>query len=548
MENNELIEDAIIIEDSQNEMTEETENWYDSESEKEVERISKLDDDENISEDIQLTKKEVKAIAKWQKKYVKSYARNKDKLELKDWLYRELYNDLKEEYEEKEILKMRDEIIENIESYESNKKEIENYSENGLSPSDWLADKVTDMATVTGNQMSISYLDEINNILESGNKKMSETILTKAGNINQNPSLDGFLAEQKHVNSFNLEATELRMDGIEARVLEPKEGQTYTKNSMDVGIYENNKLVKRYQMKYGRTAKDTLKMIKKGNYNNQRIVVPAEQLEEIKKSLPNKTIVSEIEHNGIKGKSLTKGKIKDIQKRIQDGDFNVSKEDWSHVESKKVVKGLAKNVATAGMLGMATSVGYNVVKSIFSNEKIETEKVVEDAIKTGATSGVTVAATGGLTVAVKKGMIPILKKNTSVGFLGGIAYAGIENMKMLYKMATGEYSFKDGIDKMGETTASIMGGTFASGMATVGNWMLPIVKGVTMFTNPVSAIIGGTVAYMAGSAVAKTVYNGVKKVVGGVVRGVCSAVKAVGSAVWSGMKSVGSFIDGLFGW
>lgn len=95
----------------------------------------------------------------------------------------------------------------------------------------------------------------------------------------------------------------------------------------DTGKYQN------YQLKFGKDAKATIELIERGNYNNQRIVVPSEQLEEVqayfKQKGSSKTISDHIEAWGAEGKSFTKEEMKALQEKAQgqgiDPEF-----DWSH--------------------------------------------------------------------------------------------------------------------------------------------------------------------------------------------------------------------------
>lgn len=101
---------------------------------------------------------------------------------------------------------------------------------------------------------------------------MIHVVTNLNGGISQNMNLDGFIAEQHHVNSFNMNA---KLDGSNyiAEVLTPEAGQKYVKNSFDVVIRDNNrKIVHQYQMKYGASSQRTIEMIRDGNYHNQRIV------------------------------------------------------------------------------------------------------------------------------------------------------------------------------------------------------------------------------------------------------------------------------------
>lgn len=147
---------------------------------------------------------------------------------------------------------------------------------------------------------------------------MHEAITTKGSGYtipNQNPNLDGFIAEQYHVNSFNMEAA-AQGSGLRAEVQPLKPGETYTKNGFDVVIKDaNGNRIHQYQMKYGATAEDTISMLKAGKYNNQIIVVPEEQVEAVQKAFPNKTVTSTIGAGDVKSKPLTKEQAKNYRNR-----------------------------------------------------------------------------------------------------------------------------------------------------------------------------------------------------------------------------------------
>ena len=132
---------------------------------------------------------------------------------------------------------------------------------------------------------------------------------------------------------------------------------------------------------------------------------------------------------------------------------------------------------------------------------------------------------GAVVVAARNGWIGALR-NTPAGRIAGIVHVGMENAKVLYKLAKGEMNGDEALDAMGATTSSAVGGL--AGAA----------KGValgTTFAGPVGAFVGGVVGGMAGSKIGQAVYEGGKaivktaaKVVSTVVEGAVDAGKAVG--------------------
>ena len=113
-------------------------------------------------------------------------------------------------------------------------------------------------------------------------------------------------------------------------------------------------------------------------------------------------------------------------------------------------------------------------------------------------------------------------------------------------MVAGDLSFKEGIEKMEQTTVSTVAGIAASGKgmaigAAVGSVCGPV--GVV-----VGGFVGGTVGYMAGSKVGETVVKGVQKirnkcydVISSLTEKVYDKTISVVSNLCSGIKSLLSF-------
>lgn len=78
-------------------------------------------------------------------------------------------------------------------------------------------------------------------------------------------------------------------------------------------------------------------------------------------------------------------------------------------------------------------------------------------------------------------MIP---KGTPAGTIANISYVAIEDVKVLGKMATGELTMKEGIEKLEQTTVSTAAGLVAMGKgAAIGAaiWVLCLVQQVQQF-------------------------------------------------------------------
>ena len=368
----------------------------------------------------------------------------------------------------------------------------------GRSKESWFASTVLQSTSQMSAQESAKYLQNLDDAVKNANTAMHEAITTKGSGYtipSQNPNLDGFIAEQHHVNSFNMDAA-AKGSGLRAEVQPLKPGETYTKNGFDVVIKDaNGNRIHQYQMKYGATAEDTIRMLKSGNYNNQTIVVPEEQVEAVQKAFPNKTVTSTIGDGEVKSKPLTKEQAKELQEQAQKGNFMDA--DWNDYVSKDIALGIGKQTGYACLQGAAVGAGMAIATKVWNGEPIDGEEVVETAIVSGADFGIKTATAGALKAASEKGILKVIPKGTKGSTFANIAFVAIENVKVLGKVATGELTAKEGIDAMQQTTGACVAGLAASAKgtaigATIGSVLGPVGTAVGGF-------IGGTIGYMAES-------------------------------------------------
>jgi ribosomal protein S8 len=473
------------------------------------------------------------------KRFLNSYRNKEDSITDREWLKNQFKMELPE-LSDSEVEKLSEECFEQIETFDKNLKSINHTIENGGTKEGWFSKKVQEASIGQSINEYGNYLSSIDNSIKNANAQMLRVVTNMDGSINQNMNLDGFMAEQHHVNSFNMNS-KLNGSNYKAEVLVPKAGETYGKNSFDVVIRDNNgKIVHQYQMKYGATAQDTIRMIKNGNYNNQRIVVPPEQLDEVRKGVPSKTIVSSIGGTDLVNTAsnpLRKDEAKKNQLDVQKEGI-IRKEDWNHFKTKELTVSIAKNASVAGVQAAIITTGFDMARRAISGEKFDADETIELAIRTGTDAGIKAAATGAVKVGVEKGIVSVIPKGTPVGVIANVVCVGIENVKILSKVATGDLTMTQALDRMGRTTTSMVygigwGATSSLIGAAALAW-IPIVGPV------IGGFVGGMVGYMAGSKFGEAVYNTGKKIVS-------TAKKAV-SRVWEGVKSAGrSLKRAIFG-
>lgn len=500
------------------------------------EEIYKFDFSEKV-----LSEEEAKGVSKIQREFLESYVAFKDKMPVEEWLPQELQKQLPEKTSE-EIEEMSTEIISSLKVTEDMKVSQQKAIAAGRSKDSWFASTILQSTSQMSAQESARYLQSLDDAVKNANAAMHETITTKGSGYitpSMNPNLDGFIAEQHHVNSFNMNAA-AKGSGLRAEVQPLKPGETYTKNGFDVIIKDaSGKRIHQYQMKYGATAEDTIRMINSGNYNNQTLVVPEEQVAAVQEAFPNKTVTSTIGDGDVSSKPLTKEQAKELQEKAQTG--NLMDADWNDYVAKDIAIGIGKQTGYACLQGAAVGGGMAIATKVWNGEPIDGEEVIETAIVSGADFGVKTATAGALKAASEKGVLKVIPKGTKGSTFANIAFVAIENVKVLGRVATGELTAKEGLDAMEQTTASCVAGIAVSTKgaaigATIGSVLGPVGTAVGGF-------IGGTIGYIAGSKVAQTVVKGKQKVRDKAVE----VVKSVGSAIVSGAKSIAQGFASLFG-
>lgn len=488
-----------------------------------------------------LSEEEAKGVSKIQREFLESYAASKDKMSVEEWLRQELQKQLPEKTSE-EIEEMSTEIITSLKVTEDMKVSQQKAIAAGRSKDSWFASTILQSTSQMSAQESARYLQILDDAIKNANAAMHETITTKGSGYitpSMNPNLDGFIAEQHHVNSFNMNAA-VKGSGLRAEVQPLKPGDTYTKNGFDVIIKDaSGKRIHQYQMKYGATAEDTIRMIDSGNYNNQTLVVPEEQVAAVQEAFPNKTVTSTIGDGDVSSKPLTKEQAKELQEKAQTGNFMDA--DWNDYVAKDIAIGIGKQAGYACLQGAAVGAGMAIATKVWNGESIDGEEVIETAIVSGADFGVKTATAGALKAASEKGVLKVIPKGTKGSTFANIAFVAIENVKVLGKVATGELTAKEGLDVMEQTTVSCVAGIAASTKgAAIGATIGSVLGSVG---TAVGGFIGGTLGYMAGSKVAQTIVKGAQKVRDKAVE----VVKSVGSAIVSGAKSIVRGFASLFG-
>lgn len=474
--------------------------------------------------------------------FVQSYEQHKTTMPVNEWLVVEFkrYPDIWRD--EADIQQSASEVIGTITQANEAKVSLYAHTDSGRSEASWVAQQMETGAKTHGVLEVGQYAGRIETALEQANVDMARTVLTQDGHISQALNLDGFLAEQHHVDTFNLDAV-AKGSEYRAKVLAP-EGAPYGKSSMDIGIYDaKGKLVRRYQAKYGADADATQNLWDNGDYRGQRKLVPSDQVDQ----LDNAT--DKLSHEGIESKPLSKQEAKALQEKAQ-LDKQIKKYEWNDVSRIEISKNIGKQ-ALAGAAFVACLHGARIMgRRLWNSLTNQTNQPLSEdlkeffvsSVKSGANTGVQVAVSGGLVVAVKSGWLGAALKNTPVGKVAAIAYVGLENIKVLYKLGIGEISGPQALDAMGKVTTSLSASLIA------GAWGMAQGAAIgTAIGGPVGAvvgsIVGGIAAGMIGSSVAELAYEGGKEI----LSTAGSFIKSSVGVAASGLRTVGRVLN-PFSW
>lgn len=461
-------------------------------------------------------------------KFIKSYGEKAPDLDDRAWLKARFMEELPS-MDEETAERLASETVAAVQEYDENLSSIHRAAAKGTSTEKWLANQIAKASAGVAVAQHGEYLKQINTALANANEQMLRTVTTNSGEVSQCFNLDGFIAEQHHVNSFNANAA-LSKSKFFAQVKVPEAGETYGKNSFDIVILDATKSkatpVHQYQVKYGADAKATIQLLREHGdvtkYSNQQILVPPEQLEEVRKAFPGKTIISEIGGTdvvSVKSSPLTKAEAKELQLKVQQ-DGSIPKTDWNSFQTKDLALQIGKNAGMVGLQAAVITTGFSLAEQAIRGDGIDVDESVFLALKTGTDAGIKAAAAGALKVGVEKGIVRIIPPATPMGVIVNIACVGIENIKILMKVASGEITMSQAMEQMGRTTcAMVFGlgwGAAGAGIGAAALSWIPIVGPI------VGGFVGGVVGYMAGSKVGETIHKGFTAI----KRGVATACKA----------------------
>lgn len=485
-----------------------------------------------IAEDVFQSEGNAEKVAGVISNFIRSYEKHKPTNEqMQEWLTAEFKNYPTVWKSDEEIQSVASEIISTIKISNKKKESLQEHLDQGKPQASWLANEIEKGASAAGVANVGNYANGIDQALGTANQKNWDAITRMDGFISQSPNLDGFIAEHHHANTFNTDAA-AKGSAYRAKVLEPEPGQTYGKNSMDIGIYDGEgKLVRRYQSKYGADADKTSELFEKGDYRGQRKLVP--------KGYSDSKSTEVIEIDGVSSEPLSKEAAKELQKKAQQKQ-EAKQYEWNDVNKITIAKQIGKQALVgacinAGMQGsriLARRAWNSFNGKVNPSASEDMQEFFESTIKGAANIGVQVAVSGALIVAAKNGWLGKWLKDTPAGKIANIAYIAMENAKILFKLGKGELTKEEALGAMAQTTTvAIATLSYAANGAALGAYY-GVVFGPAGAA--VGGFVGGIAGGMAGSKIGEAIYAGGKAI----VKTAVSVLKEVASTMTKGIKTV----------
>ncbi|MCU1733603.1 MULTISPECIES: hypothetical protein [unclassified Pseudomonas] len=468
-------------------------------------------------------------------------ARGEKPLEL--WLSDEFrkYPDLWKD--EQDLLQTSREVIQSTTAFNRSRESLQAHLDTGRSKASWLAGEIEKNAAVTGSVNVGQYAGGIDRALADASENARKIITTQAGPINQNPNLNGLIAEQHHVDTFNIDAA-AKGSPYRARVVGSQE-----LNSVDIEIVDGNgNVVGKYQSKYGADAKATNTQLNGGDYSDQKRLVPEGQSADV----PDSTEVIEVD--GVKSKPLSKEEAKALQEKAQ-AEEESRQYDWNDTNRIDIAKQIGKQAVVGACIAVGMQGTRILARRAWNwlngrenpSANDELKEFFDSSLRAGTNTAAQVAVSGAVVVAVKNGWLGAALRGTPAGLITNIACVGLQNAKILYKLGKGELTGEEAVDAIGNTTVTttmaIAGATKGASLgAAIGTVFGPVGIAVGGFVGGVAGGIAGgqigEVVYSAGKAVAKTALKTVARVVEGAGR----ALESIG-------RGMSNFASSLFsGW
>lgn len=480
--------------------------------------------------------------------FVHSYEQHKNQVPLEQWLTEEFRKYPRIWSDSFELENAAKEIIVSVQRANRAKESLYQHLDQGKSKESWLAKRIEEGATAAGVSAVGLYAERMDQELMAANVKSYDAIFNKKPDllgdweVSNSQYMHGFIAEVDVANHFNINASASH-SGVIAEVL----GST-SLNSADLAIRDAaGNVLQNVQVKSYADIEQAITNIRSHGYQDQTtLLVHEEQVERLQREFPNLKVTSRLEADGVSADMRSYAEYKQRQYDAQMRE-ETRMYEWNDINRINITKGIGKQALIgAGIVAAFQGVrilGRRIWNSVAGKDNLPVSEDLKEfftsSIKAAKHVGVQVAVSGAVVVAVKNGWMGKVLRGTPVGQIANAVYIGMENVKILYKLAKGEVTAAEALDAMGNVTTSILGGLVGAGIG--------MAKGAAFgaLLGPVGAVLGGFVGSivggMAGSTIAEAVYAGGKVI----VKTAAKVVKAVWGGVKDTVKAIGRVLNPL---
>ncbi len=353
------------------------------------------------------------------------------------------------------------------------------------------------------------------------NAKFVETVTTKLGNVNMNPSLHGNIFEQIHAATFNVRAA-TKGSNLRAYTYPAP----YAENSVDISIKDlglGGKIVKKYQAKCCMDASQTAAAIKSGNYNNQRILVPEYQKNELQLKFPGKSVSDVIEADGISSEPISYSQVKNCQDAVQydqEAGLDTIIVGLKDADAVTYARAFAEYMKKPIMISLGIHVATGVIAE-FSSEKFDVKQLLKNVLSGTFEDAIIIALTGAVIYEASKKGIELSPE--AIPYVTDVVVGVYNICKTIVFMIGKQISLEQGLAQITEEiakTAIILGCT--KGGDAIG----------TAAGNAIGAWVGGPAGAAAGGAIGSIA----GKIIGGIFGGIAGN--------WLASKCDSKLVDG----
>ena len=346
----------------------------------------------------------------------------------------------------------------------------ESYQEMIAMNDESFADSFIDHFSYTNNVNGVAtFFGNLTNQISEANLEMFLTSLSNStADISRNPSLSGFLFERYQAVIFNMRA---RLAGkpYRARVLEPRPGETYAKNSVDIVIDRKNekgewiKGVKKYQAKCCKNAEATIQAFEKGDYRNQRLLVCEEQVNDVKAACgKDKTVCSTISYDGVSSNPASYAKMKQLQNAIQNDNWEST--DFSEFTTRDIVLAGIESLKAPVVIDLFVRSCFGIAEKAIDDSKAWGEIISDISLGT-ITDATKMALSTAIKIYGEKKAIEAIQKMTC-GQVYAIVDVIVNVSKQAVLLGEGKISVEEAAENVAKSlivTAARLGGGVAGG-------------------------------------------------------------------------------------